>query len=69
VAWCESRWNPRATGSAGERGLMQLHPSWFGRRIGRYTVDGSRLYQPAYNLKIAAELRRVGGWGHWTCAR
>jgi hypothetical protein len=68
VASCESNLYRWATGSAGERGLFQIHPSWFGRRIGRYVVDADKLYQPWYNAKIAAELVRVSGWHHWACA-
>lgn len=71
VVKCEtgSTYDRFATGRAGERGIFQIHPTWFGRRIGRYVVNSKRLYNPWYNAKIAAELRRVAGWSQWTCAR
>lgn len=63
VARCESRLWPHARGSAGERGIFQIHPVHFG------WLDEGRLWQPWYNAKIAWRLSRGGtSWGPWTCA-
>lgn len=71
VAACEStgwrpgqplRFNRRAVGSAGERGLFQIHPVHFG------WVNEARLFEPLYNARIASRLSRGGrDWGAWAC--
>lgn len=58
IAYRESKWNPYATGSAGERGIFQIHPvhaSWIGS-------DWWRLYEPAVNTHYAVELYRRAGY-------
>ena len=64
VASCETggTFDPRARGSAGERGLFQIHPVHFG------WLNERRLYQRRYNARIAFRLSRGGrDWGPWTC--
>ena len=60
IAWCESRWNPNATGSQGERGLFQVHP-WY---------HGDATYDPLGNVVAAYRISEGGtNWWAWTCAR
>jgi Lysozyme like domain len=64
VASCETggTLDARAQGSAGERGIFQIHPTHFG------WIDERRLWHPAYNAWIAYRLSRGGrDWSHWTC--
>ncbi len=64
VAACESGMNPGAVGSAGERGIFQVHPvhrSWLGARW-------DRLFDPAVNVAVAFEMWSAQGWGPWSCA-
>lgn len=62
VARCESHLNPRAVGSAGERGLFQIHPIHF-----RWAKP-RRLFDPRWNALVAYRLSRGGtNWSHWTC--
>lgn len=64
VASCETgnTFYPRSVGSAGERGVFQIHPVHFG------WLDESRLWSPAYNARIAYRLSRGGtNWSHWSC--
>jgi soluble lytic murein transglycosylase len=53
----ESEFNPKAVSSADARGLMQILPSTakIVARQMKMPFDASRLYEPAYNLKL-------GGW-------
>lgn len=62
VASCESHLYPRAVGAAGERGLFQIHPVHFG------WLDEWRLFEPAYNSRIAYRMSRGGtDWSAWAC--
>lgn len=63
VAWCESRWNPRAVGS-GSYGLMQfIRTTWTSTPYARRDI-----FDPWWNALAAAWLvRQSGGWSHWTC--
>ena len=64
VASCETggTFDPRARGSAGERGLFQIHPIHFA------WLKEWRLWQPRYNARIAYRLSRHGtNWSHWAC--
>ncbi len=57
VMRCESGGNPNATGAAGERGLMQIHP-----------LHRDSTYDPAGNLLAAFRISGGGtSWGAWTC--
>jgi soluble lytic murein transglycosylase-like protein len=62
VAHCESRYNSRAVGSAGERGLFQIHP------VHRSWVNWGAMFNPWVNARAAYRLSRGGtNWSHWTC--
>lgn len=74
VAYCETggTFNPRATGRAGERGWLQIHPVHFGRTLRykhiRIRVNARRLYEPLYNARVGYVLSRGGtDWSPWTC--
>jgi hypothetical protein len=57
VSYCESNWNPNATGAAGERGWFQIHP--------RYHPDAT--YDPAGNVAAAVRISNGGrDWSAWT---
>ena len=65
----ESTGNPTATGSAGERGLFQIHPvhrSAFTRLTGK---PWSEAYNPVLNGQFAHRLWREQGWSPWTTLR
>jgi soluble lytic murein transglycosylase-like protein len=63
VAWCESRWNPRAVG-AGSYGLMQFIPSTWAATPYRHRD----IYDPWWNALAAAWLvRHDGSWRQWSC--
>ena len=64
VVACETggTYSPWARGSAGERGIFQIHPVHFG------WVDEAALWLPGYNAQIAYRLSRGGrDWSHWSC--
>jgi hypothetical protein len=56
VAWCESRWNPDATGAEGEQGLFQVHPRW----------HPDATYDPLGNALAAFRISSGGiDWSAW----
>lgn len=57
VSWCESGWDPDATGGEGERGWFQIHP-----------VHGwQSTYDPAGNVAAAVRISDGGAnWSAWT---
>lgn len=58
ISYCESRWDPNATGSQGERGYFQVHP--------RYHADAT--YDPRGNALAAYRISGGGrDWSAWTC--
>jgi len=64
VATCETGGTlyPRSLGSAGERGLFQIHPVHF------RTFSRARLFEVLYNIRAAFRLSRGGrDWSPWTC--
>jgi hypothetical protein len=64
VARCESRLRPRAVGPNGERGLFQVHPVHFA------WANPRRLFEPAYNARVAYRLSRGGrDWSDWAACR
>ena len=67
IARCESTWNPRAVGAAGERGLMQIHPvhrPWL-EALG---YPWPSMWHAGTNLRAALLLyERRGGWDDWSC--
>lgn len=55
VIQTESQWNPRAKGSAGEIGLMQILPGtakWISKRYGLKWKGDKSLYDPITNVRI-----------------
>jgi hypothetical protein len=57
ISWCESNWNPNATGAEGERGYFQVHPRW----------HADATYDPAGNVASAVRISRGGAdWSQWT---
>lgn len=78
IGRCESRTprrelDPKAVGAAGERGVFQIHPIHFGQPARRgltWRIDADRLFDVAYNVRVAFEMSRGGrDWGPWSCAR
>lgn len=74
VASCEStgdvtgqHFDPGATGSQGEVGLMQIHPKYHSARAAKFGWTMHDLYDPAKNVVVAADLFAEKGWGPWTC--
>lgn len=63
VFWCESKFNPAAVGSAGERGIPQIHPVHFPamRKLGLSPESSSDLVQ------YAVRMWERSGWGPWSC--
>lgn len=69
VMACESKGDPGATGTLGERGLFQIRPE-----LWQYLADllfwpGASLYDPEVNVATAAAIWKVLGWSAWSCAR
>ena len=66
VAWCESRYNPRAVGRLGEIGLFQLKPG------GMLPVFYARGFTNPWSGEQQAEFARWafahGYAGRWSCA-
>src|SRR5215813_15096660 len=52
VIQTESNWNPDATGTAGERGLMQISPA----TAILYGWSFSQMYDPSANIEAGTEL-------------
>lgn len=76
IASCETggTFDPRSRGKAGERGWFQIHPIHFGTvirsSVGAIRVDRDRLYDPAYNTRVAYVLSNGGrDWRPWSCRR
>jgi hypothetical protein len=67
VAWCESRYNPTTVGSAGERGLMQIHPVHISY-LANHGLSWDDMFDPMANLTYAYALYSSQGWRPWTCA-
>ena len=58
VAFCESRFNPNATGAQGEMGLFQIHPRW----------HADATYDPLGNTLAAYRISKGGTqWHAWSC--
>ena len=67
VIACESRFDPAATGAAGEVGLFQLQPAYWRRLAERLFWPGVSLYDAEVNVATAAALWRLSGWRPWSC--
>lgn len=63
---CESTMNPRAVGSAGERGLTQIHPI-HRQRIERLGFTWDDMFDPVANLTVAFDIYREQGARPWSC--
>jgi hypothetical protein len=65
IAKCESHLWRWAVGSAGERGIFQVHPvhaGWLGGRT------WARMFDPLVNAKVAYGMSDGGtNWSAWTC--
>lgn len=66
VMWRESRCLPDAHNVAdptqyGSRGLMQINGFW----VYRLELDAERLFEPAYNLRVALLAYSASGWSPW----
>lgn len=68
VMACESRGLAGATGGAGEKGLMQIHPIWQ-PLADRMFWPGVSLYDADVNVAVAAVIWRAMGWSAWSCYR
>ena len=65
VMACESGGDPNTYNPSGAAGLMQVQwPSWGDH----YGVTLEDLFDPATNMRIAADIWANGGWSHWSCA-
>jgi hypothetical protein len=64
VAGCESSWDPRTTGDAGEAGLFQIHPIHFVRLD---DLGASDPFDPLANAVLARILWLERGWEPWSC--
>jgi soluble lytic murein transglycosylase-like protein len=67
IITCESGWNPRAVGAAGEQGLAQLHPR--GLRPLFFTQGYTDPFDPYQSIEFLAWALANGYAAHWTCAR
>lgn len=67
VARCESKLSPTATGSAGERGVLQIHPTHIDGAIAALGFTWDQMYEAEPNVKVAWALHQSSGWGPWTC--
>lgn len=71
VARCESGFDPRAIGEAGERGWFQIHPvHWDSGKglVRQMGIDPATLFDPVVNTEVAYKLSRGGtDWSAWTC--
>ncbi len=70
IIWEESRNDPNATGSAGEAGLLQLHPI-HAREFERLTGKPyhPNAWNPVLNGQASFALWKRTGWRSWSTAR
>lgn len=79
IAMCESGYDSNAdgykdtldagaTGRAGERGVMQIHPTHAARLIPSLGYTWDQMYEVGPNLAVAAVLFQAGGYSPWSCA-
>jgi soluble lytic murein transglycosylase-like protein len=67
IAWCESRFDPDATGRGGTAGVFQFIPrtwAWVSEAAG---FGGASPFDPLANVEAAAWLFAHHGPGHWSC--
>lgn len=76
IAWCESRYNPLASGDGGvSLGLFQVNTGWHGPSgpngwASWAGIEPEALYDPAVNADVARRIWAYSGytWRAWTCA-
>lgn len=68
IVRCESTFNPHAVGSAGERGLTQVHPV-HRPRIEAMGFTWDDMFDPRANLDVAYAIWSEQGTRPWSCAR
>jgi len=67
VAWCESRYDPKALSSGGHVGVFQLSRVHEGR-ANRLGYSWSEMYEAEPNIVVARDLQAEQGWRPWSCA-
>lgn len=68
IAYCESHWQPGATGAAGERGLWQTLPQFHQAKADALFGPGADLYDPVVNAAVAMVISAGGqSWAAWSC--
>jgi hypothetical protein len=67
VAMCESGLNQYATGSAGERGIFQIHPA-HSISMTEHGFTWADMYNWKKNVDYAYLLYSWQSWSPWTCA-
>jgi hypothetical protein len=68
VAWCESKFNPRAyNGRSGAAGLYQFLPGTWSRASAAVGMAYASPFDPIANVEAAAWLMKTEGPRHWTC--
>jgi soluble lytic murein transglycosylase-like protein len=67
VVWCESRLEPYAVGSRGERGPVQILPGG-GEEPRFYDAGYSDVWDPYQAVPFLAAELRLGRGGAWSCA-
>lgn len=66
VAYCESRWDPRATNpSSGAAGLFQQLPRFWAERSAAAGWAGADIHNAHANTAVSAWLVNQDGWIHW----
>ena len=69
VAECESRFNPRAKGAAGEYGLLQFLPSTFDRMKLDAGYDWFNIKNPLHQIILADWAFSNGRAHEWSCLK
>lgn len=69
IAWCESKYQARATSRGGHRGIFQWDAqSWRERApLAGVSADFSVAYDPRANVEVSADTMADGQWGRWQC--
>lgn len=62
----ESGCRPGAVSPAGDHGLMQINARYHAWRVGG---NVRALYDPATNIRVAAQIYRESGWRPWVAVR
>lgn len=60
ICWNESRWTPRAIGSQGEIGIMQIKPHIAAPHLKAMGLPAESMFDPSVNVSVGiAELKRL----------